>query len=155
MEKNHKDDLSREDTIKLTVKSLLEVVQTGAKNIEISVMESYGKVTSLALSEIEAIVAEIEKEKEAGSSFGLFFCTTLTDIVLRGREEAFEIGSDSCWSSGDVPTRSRSWFVVVINSEIDVLQYVSKRQQPCTLSCNNILRKLDICSAAGDSKRSS
>ena len=42
MEKNHKDDLSREDTIKLTVKSLLEVVQTGAKNIEISVMESYG-----------------------------------------------------------------------------------------------------------------
>ena len=45
MEKNHKDDMSREDTIKLTVKSLLEVVQTGAKNIEISVMESYGKIT--------------------------------------------------------------------------------------------------------------
>ena len=37
--------MSRDDTIKLTVKSLLEVVQTGAKNIEISVMESYGKVT--------------------------------------------------------------------------------------------------------------
>lgn len=45
LEKNHKDDLTREDSIKLTVKSLLEVVQTGAKNIEISVMESYGKVT--------------------------------------------------------------------------------------------------------------
>ena len=45
LEKNHKDDMSREDTIKLTVKSLLEVVQTGAKNIEISVMESYGKIT--------------------------------------------------------------------------------------------------------------
>lgn len=45
LEKNHKDDLSRDDSIKLTVKSLLEVVQTGAKNIEISVMESYGKVT--------------------------------------------------------------------------------------------------------------
>lgn len=45
MEKNHKDDLTREESIKLTVKSLLEVVQTGAKNIEISVMESYGKVT--------------------------------------------------------------------------------------------------------------
>lgn len=84
LEKNHKDDLSREDTIKLTVKSLLEVVQTGAKNIEISVMESYGKVTvsaylhvhsistdmgdqSLDLAEIEAIVSEIEKEKEAGT----------------------------------------------------------------------------------------
>jgi 20S proteasome alpha/beta subunit len=45
LEKNHKDDLTREESIKLTVKSLLEVVQTGAKNIEISVMESYGKVT--------------------------------------------------------------------------------------------------------------
>ena len=33
LEKNHKDDLNRDDAIKLTVKSLLEVVQTGAKNI--------------------------------------------------------------------------------------------------------------------------
>jgi len=65
LEKNHKDDLSREESIKLTVKSLLEVVQTGAKNIEISVMESYGKVTNLELSEIETIVSEIEREKEA------------------------------------------------------------------------------------------
>jgi 20S proteasome alpha/beta subunit len=45
LEKNHKDDMTREESIKLTIKSLLEVVQTGAKNIEISVMEGYGKVT--------------------------------------------------------------------------------------------------------------
>ncbi|KAG1749074.1 20S proteasome subunit [Suillus paluster] len=63
LEKNHKDGMTREESIKLTVKSLLEVVQTGAKNIEISVMESYGK--HLELPEIEAIVAEIEREKEA------------------------------------------------------------------------------------------
>ncbi|KAF8498364.1 hypothetical protein JB92DRAFT_3125379 [Gautieria morchelliformis] len=56
--------MSRDDTIKLTIKSLLEVVQTGAKNIEISVMESYGKVTNLDLSQIEGIVQEIEREKE-------------------------------------------------------------------------------------------
>lgn len=37
--------MTREESIKLTVKSLLEVVQTGAKNIEISVMEGYSKVT--------------------------------------------------------------------------------------------------------------
>ncbi len=37
--------MTRDESIKLTVKSLLEVVQTGAKNIEISVMEEYGKVT--------------------------------------------------------------------------------------------------------------
>lgn len=85
LEKNHKDDLSRDDTVKLTIKSLLEVVQTGAKNIEINVMESYGKITvgvlcnsyrtvilklmslqALEQTEIEAIVQEIEREKEAG-----------------------------------------------------------------------------------------
>lgn len=49
LEKNHKDDMTRDESIKLTVKSLLEVVQTGAKNIEISVMEGYGKVTVSAL----------------------------------------------------------------------------------------------------------
>ncbi|KAL5511741.1 PRE6 [Sanghuangporus vaninii] len=65
LEKNHKDDMSREETIKLAVKSLLEVVQTGAKNIEISVMEGYEKVTNLDLAQIESIVAEIEHEKEA------------------------------------------------------------------------------------------
>ncbi|TFK54819.1 N-terminal nucleophile aminohydrolase [Heliocybe sulcata] len=68
LEKNHKDDLTRDETIKLTIKSLLEVVQTGAKNIEISVMESYGKITALDLSQIEAIVQEIEREKEAGKT---------------------------------------------------------------------------------------
>ncbi|CCO30343.1 20S proteasome subunit alpha 4 [Rhizoctonia solani AG-1 IB] len=65
LEKNHRDEMTRDEAIKLTVKSLLEVVQTGAKNIEISVMESYGKVTNLDLSQVEAIVSEIEREKEA------------------------------------------------------------------------------------------
>lgn len=37
--------MTRDETIKLTIKSLLEVVQTGAKNIEISVMEGFNKVT--------------------------------------------------------------------------------------------------------------
>jgi len=64
LEKNHKDDMNRADTIKLTVKSLLEVVQTGAKNIEITVMESFGRQTSLSLQEIEGIVSDIEREKE-------------------------------------------------------------------------------------------
>ena len=44
LEKNHKDDLTKDETIKLAIKSLLEVVQTGAKNIEIAVMEGHGKV---------------------------------------------------------------------------------------------------------------
>lgn len=37
--------MTRDETIKLTIKSLLEVVQTGAKNIEISIMDGYNKVS--------------------------------------------------------------------------------------------------------------
>ena len=55
MEKNYTEELSREDTIKLTVKSLLEVVQTGAKNIEISVMESYGVISVSQLLWVEEL----------------------------------------------------------------------------------------------------
>ncbi len=44
LEKNHKDELTKEETIKLAIKSLLEVVQTGAKNIEIALMDGHGKV---------------------------------------------------------------------------------------------------------------
>lgn len=65
LEKNYKEDASAQDTIKLAVKSLLEVVQTGAKNIDLAVMEGHGQVRNLTLKEIEDVVSEIEKEKEA------------------------------------------------------------------------------------------
>jgi 20S proteasome alpha/beta subunit len=39
LERNYRDEMSRDETIKLTIKSLLEVVQTGAKNIEIAILE--------------------------------------------------------------------------------------------------------------------
>ncbi|KAF8337637.1 N-terminal nucleophile aminohydrolase [Cantharellus anzutake] len=64
LERNYKDDLSRDEAVKLTVKSLLEVVQTGAKNIEISLMEGFNQITNLDFQTIESIVAEIEREKE-------------------------------------------------------------------------------------------
>ena len=93
--------MTREESIKLTVKSLLEVVQTGAKNIEISVMESYGKITvslswssssvlqielyfqNLELSEIEAIVSEIEREKEAGRLIDITFFNNMLMVLKR------------------------------------------------------------------------
>ncbi|SCV67350.1 BQ2448_5996 [Microbotryum intermedium] len=72
LEKNWVADLDKDDCVKLAVKSLLEVVQTGAKNIDLAVMTGHGQVrVSLSkqkpamLQEIEAVVAEIEKEKEA------------------------------------------------------------------------------------------
>ncbi|KAI9248523.1 nucleophile aminohydrolase [Phascolomyces articulosus] len=64
LEKNYKEDMDEKETIKLAVKSLLEVVQTGAKNIEISVMMSDSTVKSLETEQVEEVVAEIEKEKE-------------------------------------------------------------------------------------------
>lgn len=56
--------MSREDTIRLTVKSLLEVVQTGAKNIEIAVMSpGEEKMEMLNTEEIEKYVESINTEK--------------------------------------------------------------------------------------------
>lgn len=44
LEKNWEAGMSNENSIKLAVKSLLEVVQTGAKNIDLAVMEGFGRV---------------------------------------------------------------------------------------------------------------
>ncbi|CAH6722660.1 proteasome subunit alpha type-4 [[Candida] jaroonii] len=65
LEKNYVDELSDEETIKLTVKSLLEVVQTGAKNIEISVLKAGDVIKQLTVDEIKTYVDEIESEKAA------------------------------------------------------------------------------------------
>ncbi|KSA00771.1 uncharacterized protein AC631_03482 [Debaryomyces fabryi] len=57
--------MSDEQTIKLTIKSLLEVVQTGAKNIEVSVLKSGDRIEKLSIDEIKKYVDEIEAEIEA------------------------------------------------------------------------------------------
>ena len=64
LERHHKDDLDREETIKLTVKSLLEVVQTGAKNIEIAIMAPGKSLEMLPDDAITDYVKEIEAEKQ-------------------------------------------------------------------------------------------
>ncbi|VEU19522.1 DEKNAAC100176 [Brettanomyces naardenensis] len=66
LEKNYEKekDLSDEETIKLSIKGLLEVVQTGAKNIEISIIKPE-ETRSMTNEEIEKIVKEIEDEKAA------------------------------------------------------------------------------------------
>eukprot|EP01137_Pigoraptor_chileana_P002291 Opistho-2@40915 len=67
LEKHYSNEVADSDheTVKLAIKALLEVVQSGSKNIEIAVMRRNQPVQSLDLSEIESLVAEIEKEKEA------------------------------------------------------------------------------------------
>ena len=56
--------MDREETLKLTIKSLLEVVQTGAKNIEIAIMSPGKKLEMLPLEDVEKYVEGINNEKQ-------------------------------------------------------------------------------------------
>lgn len=66
LEKNYAET-SGADTIKLAVKALLEVVESGGKNIEIAVMTKDG-LKFLDESEVEKVVAGIEEEKAAAEA---------------------------------------------------------------------------------------
>uniref|UniRef100_A0A8C8K760 Proteasome subunit alpha type n=1 Tax=Oncorhynchus tshawytscha TaxID=74940 RepID=A0A8C8K760_ONCTS len=63
LEKNYTDEAIATDNeaIKLAIKALLEVVQSGGKNIDLAVIRRNQPLKS---KEIETLVAEIEKEKE-------------------------------------------------------------------------------------------
>ncbi|KAK6307763.1 hypothetical protein J4Q44_G00210340 [Coregonus suidteri] len=66
LEKNYKEEdmESDTDTIKLAVRALLEVVQSGGKNIELAIMKRDESMKILVQEEIEEYVTAIEKEKE-------------------------------------------------------------------------------------------
>uniref|UniRef100_A0A8C9VRQ7 Proteasome subunit alpha type n=1 Tax=Scleropages formosus TaxID=113540 RepID=A0A8C9VRQ7_SCLFO len=66
LEKNYKEEDVESDsgTIKLGVRALLEVVQSGGKNIELAIMKRDEPLKILSAEEIEAVVSDIEKEKE-------------------------------------------------------------------------------------------
>jgi len=64
LERNYKEEMDVEETIKLTVKSLLEVVQTGAKNIEIAIMTAGKAMEMMPDEQIENYVKGIEQEKQ-------------------------------------------------------------------------------------------
>ncbi|AMD21923.1 HFR068Cp [Eremothecium sinecaudum] len=55
---------SEQDCVKLTVKALLEVVQTGAKNIEVTVVKPNSEILTLTTDQITTYVQEIEQEKQ-------------------------------------------------------------------------------------------
>nr|ACO12295.1 Proteasome subunit alpha type-7 [Lepeophtheirus salmonis] len=65
LEKEYKADASSSETVKLAVKALLEVVQIGAKNLEVAIMDMNKPMRMMEVSEIEKYVKEIEAEKEA------------------------------------------------------------------------------------------
>lgn len=64
LERNYKESMDKDQTLRLTVKSLLEVVQTGSKNIEIAVLAPGASVELLSSEQVEALVKYVEAEKE-------------------------------------------------------------------------------------------
>lgn len=90
LERNYKDDMDRDATVRLAIKSLLEVVQTGAKNIEIALMAPGKTVEMLSVEEIEGFVKNIEQEKQeeaAKKKTGRTPGTGSAAILTRGGQE--------------------------------------------------------------------
>lgn len=63
LEKNHTDALTNDQTIRLAIETLLEVVES-SKNIEICVMTGAKQFKMLDDAVIETLVKQIEKERE-------------------------------------------------------------------------------------------
>merc|ERR1712028_191320 len=64
LEKNYKEAMTAEAAITLTVQALMEVVESGSKNIEIAIMRHGEALQSLPEEEVERYCAEIEKAKK-------------------------------------------------------------------------------------------
>lgn len=82
--------MDRETAIRLAIKSLLEVVQTGAKNIEIALMAPGATIELLPTDDIERYVKEIEQEKQeeaAKKKSGRTPGTGSAAILTRSQEE--------------------------------------------------------------------
>lgn len=64
LEKNYTPEIAARDdqVIKLAIRALLEVVQ--GKNLEVAIMKHNTPMKLLTTNEVNAIVAEVEKERE-------------------------------------------------------------------------------------------
>merc|ERR1711907_763605 len=67
LEKNYKDECSDDEAIKLAVQALMEVVESGSKNIEVAVMRAGKGLEVLDEDTVEAVCKEIEAEKAAAA----------------------------------------------------------------------------------------
>jgi len=66
LEKHYKANMDKADGIKLAVRCLLEVVEHGAKNIDIGILETGKKLKKLDEKQVIDLVEQIQKEAEQG-----------------------------------------------------------------------------------------
>jgi len=64
LEKQWEDSLGEEEAIRLTVKTLLEVVDSGAKNMEVAIIKNGQPMRMLDEATLAALAASIEAEQE-------------------------------------------------------------------------------------------
>ena len=67
MEKVYKDNMTNDEAIRFAVKGLLEVVESGSKNIELVVLQ-HRQSRLVSDSELAVYVAAVEKEREEESA---------------------------------------------------------------------------------------
>lgn len=63
MEKEYKDGMTRDQCIRFAIKSLLEVVESGARNVELVIMQ-HRKTQYLSDEELSGFVTAVEAERE-------------------------------------------------------------------------------------------
>merc|ERR1712008_287486 len=66
LEKNYKEGMDEKAAVKLSIQALLEVVDSGAKNMEICVVRTGGVKHTMDEDEVNLVVKEIEEEVEEG-----------------------------------------------------------------------------------------
>ena len=68
LEKNWTQGLSEDEAVRLAVKALLEVVDSGSKNMEVAIMRRGVPVVMMGEEVLQAVIEEIEKEIEAAKA---------------------------------------------------------------------------------------
>ena len=67
LEKNFTDGMEEGQALKLAVRALLEVVDSGAQTMEVCVMQQGGKVVHMTEEAVDTVVKEIEAEQQQQS----------------------------------------------------------------------------------------
>lgn len=68
-EKNYEDGMGEERCVRLAVQALLEVVDSGAKNMEVCVVKADGR-RIMTEEDVDVVVKDIEREEEEGKMGG-------------------------------------------------------------------------------------